>query len=168
MSRIIKAVGAGIGLATEAYAAKQKSQPSVPQSSSSAAAPEYCENDDNSDQDEIPEKVKLQDDEVLLELDEAQPPAYTPETAIRDGVDQLVQNFQIQHPSIPATRPQQQLASPVILPQRRPENRQRGFIRAYAPSLDDCGIDQQTFLDFLDSFDKSIEVGFLVCLKIYA
>ncbi|KAJ8129872.1 hypothetical protein O1611_g3760 [Lasiodiplodia mahajangana] len=38
---------------------------------------------------------------------------------------------------------------------RRPKRRHRGFIRAYAPDLLDCGIDQQTFMTFLDELDKS-------------
>ncbi|KAJ4328935.1 hypothetical protein N0V84_000504 [Fusarium piperis] len=46
---------------------------------------------------------------------------------------------------------------PVILPQRRPKDRGRGFVRAYAPVLADVGIDQETFLDLIDSFNKSLE-----------
>lgn len=43
----------------------------------------------------------------------------------------------------------------VVLPQRRPKDRSRGFIRAYAPVLENCGIDQATWLSFLDTFQKS-------------
>jgi hypothetical protein len=49
------------------------------------------------------------------------------------------------------------LKYPVILPQRRPKRRYRGFVRAYAPDLEACGIDQPTFMAFLDEFDKSTE-----------
>ncbi|KAJ0167462.1 hypothetical protein CTA2_2505 [Colletotrichum tanaceti] len=49
------------------------------------------------------------------------------------------------------------LPLPVILPQRRPENRARGFLRAYAPLLADVGIDETTFLDFVDTFNKALE-----------
>ncbi|KAI0417749.1 hypothetical protein F5X98DRAFT_339460 [Xylaria grammica] len=51
--------------------------------------------------------------------------------------------------------PRGYLQYPVILPQRRPKRRHRGFIRAYAPDLHACGIDQQTFMAFLDELDKS-------------
>lgn len=51
--------------------------------------------------------------------------------------------------------PRGHLKYPVILPQRRPKKRHRGFIRAYAPDLLNCGIDQATFLAFLDELDKS-------------
>ena len=44
----------------------------------------------------------------------------------------------------------------VIIPQRRPKKRERGFIRAYAPDLMRCGIDQATFLAFLDGFNAAI------------
>ncbi|KAG7150176.1 Burnettramic acids biosynthesis cluster protein E like [Verticillium longisporum] len=33
----------------------------------------------------------------------------------------------------------------------------RGFVRAYAPVLNTAGIDQATFLDFVDTFNKSLE-----------
>ncbi|CAD0093616.1 unnamed protein product [Aureobasidium vineae] len=48
-----------------------------------------------------------------------------------------------------------QLTLPVIIPQRRPKDRSRGFIRAYSPVLQDAGIDQPTWLDFLDTLQKS-------------
>ncbi|OAL32366.1 hypothetical protein AYO22_00388 [Fonsecaea multimorphosa] len=47
------------------------------------------------------------------------------------------------------------LPLPVILPQRRPEARARGFIRAYAPDLAIKGIDQETFLDFIETFNSA-------------
>ncbi|KAI1733381.1 hypothetical protein F4680DRAFT_441904 [Xylaria scruposa] len=54
------------------------------------------------------------------------------------------------------TTPKGRLQHPVILPQRRPQRRHRGFIRAYAPDLEACGLDHQTFMAFLDEFDKSM------------
>ncbi|RAK83609.1 hypothetical protein BO79DRAFT_260052 [Aspergillus costaricaensis CBS 115574] len=44
---------------------------------------------------------------------------------------------------------------PVVLPQRRPKDRQRGFVRAYAPELEKFGIDQKMFLDYVDKANKS-------------
>lgn len=49
------------------------------------------------------------------------------------------------------------LQLPVVITQRRPKARTRGFIRAYAPALQDVGIDQATFLDFLDQLNKAVE-----------
>ena len=53
----------------------------------------------------------------------------------------------------------QPLPLPVILPQRRPKDRTRGFIRAYAPELAIKGVDQAMFLDFLQNFEKASEAS---------
>jgi hypothetical protein len=45
----------------------------------------------------------------------------------------------------------------VIIPQKRPEARTHGFIRVYSPALLDCGIDEPTFLEFLDNYAASIK-----------
>lgn len=58
---------------------------------------------------------------------------------------------ELQEPSAPVGRP----PLTVVLPQRRPGARARGFIRAYAPVLENCGIDQKMWLEFLDTFQKS-------------
>jgi hypothetical protein len=69
-------------------------------------------------------------------------------------------------PPIPATEPgpngethnvqgPSKLPLPVILPQRRPKARARGFIRAYAPDLAIKDIDQETFLDFIETFNQA-------------
>jgi len=55
--------------------------------------------------------------------------------------------------------PPRNLALPVILPQRRPKGRARGFIRAYSPVLMDCGIDQPMFIDFLDTFNQATQAS---------
>ena len=47
------------------------------------------------------------------------------------------------------------LALPVVLPQRRPKSRKRGFIRAYAPDLEHTGLDQETFLQFVEVFNNA-------------
>jgi hypothetical protein len=49
----------------------------------------------------------------------------------------------------PPPQPTQRIPCPVIIPQRRPRNKDRGFVRGYAPVLDDCGISQDVFLKFL-------------------
>ena len=44
------------------------------------------------------------------------------------------------------------LDQPIIVPQRRPGEKARGFVRAYAPVLADSGISQETFLSFIKNF----------------
>jgi hypothetical protein len=67
--------------------------------------------------------------------------------------------FMHRHP-LPETGPNpatdhSKLPLPVILPQRRPKARARGFIRAYAPDLAIKSIDQETFLDFIETFNQA-------------
>jgi hypothetical protein len=52
------------------------------------------------------------------------------------------------------------LPCPVVLPQRRPRTKARGFIRAYAPVLAGVGIGQDTWIDFLNQWDESSKVGY--------
>ena len=61
-------------------------------------------------------------------------------------------------PSSQPTLTPGRLQDPVIIPQRRPENKSRGWVLAYAPSLAACGIDQTTFLNFLHDFNHSSKV----------
>lgn len=63
--------------------------------------------------------------------------------------------FMARHP-LPANAGQHApLPMPVILPQRRPGERSRGFIRAYAPLLAQVGIDEATFMDFVTELNKA-------------
>lgn len=71
----------------------------------------------------------------------------------------LAENFIHEHPppaySLTAPAPARRLELPVVLTQRRPKARARGFVRAYAPILEDVGIDEPTFLDFVDQLNKA-------------
>lgn len=49
----------------------------------------------------------------------------------------------------PPSQPARRLPCPVIVPQRRPRNKDRGFVHAYAPVLQECGVGQDVFLKFL-------------------
>ena len=110
---------------------------------------------------------EIDEDEAYWELDEAialedrsstmldeEPKGDEP----KPDVHKLVQKFLTAHPapSQPLTGP---LECPVIIPQRRPHTKARGFVRAYAPALEDAGIDQDTWMEFLKLFHKSQQVG---------
>jgi hypothetical protein len=108
-------------------------------------------------------------DEVQEELQHSTPGLL--ETQERRGsperIDEegLAHRFAAEYPAPPSystiqeggatSRPQ--LSAPVVLPQRRPKNRDRGFIRAYAPALNECGIDQDMFIDFLNTAEKACQ-----------
>ena len=84
-------------------------------------------------------------------------------TAGEDGkkhyVDKIVTSFISHHPLPASPRKHGQLPCPVILPQRRPQTKSRGFVRAYAPVLEECGIDQAAFLEFLKAMHSSSKVS---------
>ena len=74
-------------------------------------------------------------------------------------VDRIVASFVGHHPPLSSSQRPNKLPCPVIVPQRRPRDKTRGFIRAYAPVLSECGIDQTTFLQSLETMDKVSKVG---------
>lgn len=109
-------------------------------------------------EDEDDDGMSEEGDEEQWELDEAIDPE-TPsaeEAPAAKTTSQLVDAFLRNHPSPPPSYDDAPaLPCPVIIPQRRPRDKKRGFVRAYAPVLEDCGIDQATFLDFLKLFHQS-------------
>ncbi|KAJ5126516.1 hypothetical protein N7448_007295 [Penicillium atrosanguineum] len=99
-------------------------------------------------------------------LDEAQEELAHPlkENVSKEPVDEarLANRFISAYPAPPPYTlhsPLPQLSAPVVLPQRRPKNRTRGFIRAYAPALGACGIDQAMFINFLDTAEKACQAS---------
>ena len=56
-------------------------------------------------------------------------------------------------------KPMQKLPLPVILPQRRPGTKVRGFVRAYSPILEESDISQDSFLGFLKFFNKAAQAS---------
>lgn len=215
MGPLVKLVGSGIGLASEALAARKESKenkqrarsPRPPAPSESSASsdpsnrppPEYSSLDpgsanyglvevanehearqlinqgkavpaDTSHETDEDDSEGVDDDEAYWELDEAtdpDPPAYSERGEIDDAkpesgeakpdVHKLLQKFLTTHPA--PTHAPGRLPCPVIIPQRRPRTKSRGFVRAYAPVLADCGIDQATFLEFLETFHKASQVN---------
>ncbi|KAM0717709.1 hypothetical protein Q7P37_007561 [Cladosporium fusiforme] len=102
-----------------------------------------------------------EEDEEAWELDEVaasnEPPSY--EDATNDDADALVRDVLAARSAADPNKPVGKLPLPVILPQRRPRIKSRGFVRAYSPVLEDVGIDQQTFLRFLKNFHTSSQAN---------
>ncbi|MCJ1237963.1 hypothetical protein MMC14_005950 [Varicellaria rhodocarpa] len=173
MSRLVKFVGSGIGLATEAVAARKARSPSTTQAQEgeTVAVESSRQTQGESNLPEYQERAQgdehlegeVENDENDWDLDDAAT-EYTSQrhdagtNRPESDVGEIIQTFVHDHPppAYTAERPGiGQLPFPVIVPQRRPQNKSRGFVRAYAPVLSDCGIDQKTFIDFLESFDKA-------------
>ena len=108
------------------------------------------ENADGELEDDLEDEWNLDDaqDEIIRESSEN-----GPVPTVGELEDTFLRNYPL--PKNDKRTPTGKLALPVALPQRRPKDRSRGFIRAYAPVLENCGIDQVTWLAFLDAFQKS-------------
>lgn len=199
MGRLVKLLGSGIGLASEAISARKSSNASrntdnAGEGSSRSAStpqgeapPQYVEVPDHTadeliaagkaipadakdphlyDHDEKTaheheedDSLSEEGDEEQWELDEAVPYPESHDDAPTEDINVLTDTFMRNHPP-PSYTPgprqvQGKLPCPVIIPQRRPRDKRRGFVRAYAPVLKDCGIDQETFLEFLKNFHES-------------
>lgn len=113
------------------------------------------------------EAAHFEDDEAMWELDEAaamQDPSATVLDEPQDDkekpdVRKLIQKFLTAHPAPSIAPPTKPLPYPVIIPQRRPHSKSRGFVQAYAPILESCGIDQATFMDFLTTLHKASQAS---------
>ncbi|KAI1615166.1 hypothetical protein EDD37DRAFT_649834 [Exophiala viscosa] len=68
--------------------------------------------------------------------------------------DAFIRRCPVPEKGVPARLP-----LPVVLPQRRPKDRSRGFIRAYAPDLAAKEIDQHMFLDFIETFNMASQAN---------
>ncbi|TVY43144.1 hypothetical protein LSUB1_G001312 [Lachnellula subtilissima] len=102
-----------------------------------------------------------EDDEEIWALDEEASPGTEMEDPAESSspieskaiADIFLKNHP--RPARPVAGARAQLPCAVIIPQRRSKDKKRGFVRAYAPVLADCGIDQTAFLDFVKSFQTA-------------
>ena len=71
----------------------------------------------------------------------------------------LAERFSQAYPLPSNESPLPELGCSVILCQRRPNYRKRGFVRAYAPVLATKGIDEECFLDFVETFNTASQAN---------
>ncbi|KAL2682861.1 hypothetical protein Neosp_007319 [[Neocosmospora] mangrovei] len=165
---IVKGIASGIGLASEgitSYKERRKASASSPSSENDAASirsiPTSTDVTVNGAYELSGETKARPEEDAQWELDEAQDellPQYEPPQETGTTSD-LGQDFFSRYPAPPYMENTSKLSQPVILPQRRPKTRRRGFIRAYAPALNDTGITQDMFLEFLETFHKSTQAS---------
>ncbi|KAI9698763.1 MAG: hypothetical protein M1836_003873 [Candelina mexicana] len=130
-------IGSGIGLAREAQAARRARTPSPSAAKHENTVEEGLyrsqgEPIDQKNDDKVYEEV-VENDEEEWDLDDAQPelaepPSYE-SSQQQMGIDEIVQSFTEQHP-LTHDAVRTELPCPVILPQRKLENKARGFVRA--------------------------------------
>ncbi|KAF5985796.1 hypothetical protein FCOIX_1911 [Fusarium coicis] len=73
--------------------------------------------------------------------------------------DSTLDSFLTSHSGLGVAPSPLRLRSPVVIPQRRPGNKERGFVEAYAPDLQAFGIDQETFLALIRSINKAAQAS---------
>ncbi|KAK5636278.1 hypothetical protein RRF57_011990 [Xylaria bambusicola] len=158
---IVRGIATGIGLAAEAYhhhkekkAQKAKEDGNDSSLMTQASAP--------GDPNAQPVTLSQQVDEAAWQLDDAQQEAMGVESASsdvpnEDQPEKPASTFLQRHATPPSLASiNQRLALPVVITQKRPGKRTRGFIRAYAPILNDVGINEATFLEFIDDLNKAV------------
>ena len=159
----VSGIAGGIGLASEGITAHKKRS-------------KDRKNARNTNEDDTPadeptgqmqnlglEETPAESTEQEWDLDDAQDELMPeqPEKQTLQDATQIVSSFVSDYPppAYTAEAGPARLPLPVILPQRRPKDRSRGFIRAYAPVLEVCGIDQPLFLEFLQTFEKASQAS---------
>lgn len=151
MGPVTKLLSTGIGMTKEFQAQRQRSKSPSP-------AVEAVEADARPVSDE--EEDELDTDQAQWELDDAQemaPPPYDSSAEDKNDADKILSRFLAAHPPPSSSQGRVALPLPVIIPQKRPGSKLHGFIHAYAPVLEDCGVDQKTWFEFLDGFGKAIK-----------
>lgn len=154
----VKGVAGGIGLASEsasAYKSRRKAKKDAEKYGE--APPPYREgyNERTSSEDDEEEQWEL--DEAQDELVGGSNPQRRPTQETEVLFDEFLRHYP--QPAYSERPTESRLPYPVVLPQRRPKDRSRGFVRAYAPVLENCGIDQTMFLDFLETFNEASQAS---------
>ena len=78
------------------------------------------------------------------------------------GDEQALYRFVEEHILPAADLPRKthnRLPCPVVIPQRRPGNKERGFVEAYAPMLEQFSIKQDEFINFVKATNKAVRAS---------
>ena len=158
---VSKIVGGAIGIGQEAYAHHKQSKEKQGETAKAQGArppPEEAQSPHDEPGDEYP--PAYDGDHEQWELDDAQHEEMKSDEDedLRD-TDKLIQRFFKNHPPTQQVIEHGDLELPVIIPQRRPSHKTRGFVRAYAPELQTVGIDERTFIEFIDGIGNAIKVS---------
>ncbi|GKZ91597.1 hypothetical protein AnigIFM59636_004232 [Aspergillus niger] len=159
---LVKGIASGIGLASESISAYKASRE---EKKAQAADSDNAVREATTEDAEVEHLINEQHEEEWV-LDEAQDElagdehrAYSePASGDIEGLAvSFLQNYPAPPPYTTPSPGSPRLSCPVVLPQRRPKSRKRGFIRAYAPVLEDFGIDKAMFLEFLETSNRACQ-----------
>lgn len=149
-------VTSGLGIAQE-YRADRKARAESQTNAQDEAHPSNQAQLPHSDTEGESEDDEAWAQELDAAQDERAAPSQTKEGS-NETVEEVADIFIRSQPPPPYSESESRpsLAQPVILPQRRPGMRTRGWVRGYAPILEGVGITQSAWLDFLEGFEKAI------------
>lgn len=160
MGIVVRALGASIGLASEAIHHSREKE------AKTSSAEEPNSDEATWDIDDMAERLNppayMEADPRARTLAVSADVADVPQPGDSDEVKahkekNLVRGLVRMAGPVPV--PPRRLEYPVILPQRRPGSKERGFVRAYAPDLADCGIRQDVFLRFLKDWQAASQAA---------
>ncbi|OJJ48054.1 hypothetical protein ASPZODRAFT_131696 [Penicilliopsis zonata CBS 506.65] len=130
------------------YNSRPPSYHTVDERDEAASYDSYDENEAAWELDEMGESMRPENESDALTPTAATTSAFDLESVNGDPTLALVQMAGLMPNPVP------KLPVPVIIPQRRPGNKDRGFVRAYAPVLEESGIGPDVFMQFLDTLDQ--------------
>jgi len=157
----VQTIAAGIGLASESYhryKEKKKAEKAEKAEKESPRSSEPGPDEDETAHDSEPAELG-QVDEAAWDLDDAQCEVIEEhrDHITVEELPKLASDFIARHPHTGSPIATNHLALPVVITQRRPKTRARGFVRAYAPLLEEVDLSQAVFLDFLDKLNLAIQ-----------
>ncbi|KAL5119442.1 hypothetical protein ACEQ8H_002712 [Pleosporales sp. CAS-2024a] len=159
---INRGISTGIGLAGEKYHDHKERKIALAQQEEKSRDTQTTELVNPVD----PGSETTSDEQIWALDDVSDPPNHeTLEAQHRPGADRTISD--LVHSVVAARDAHEQvieaptisLPYPVIIPQRRPGSKARGWVRAYPPDLDAVGVDQGTFLQFLQNFEDAQEAS---------
>ncbi|PYH30616.1 uncharacterized protein BO87DRAFT_366698 [Aspergillus neoniger CBS 115656] len=161
-ANLVKGIASGIGLASESISAYKASREE--KKANASDTDNTVREATTGDADEVEHLINEQHEEEWV-LDEAQDELAGDEHCAESepaggDIEGLAVSFLQNYPAPPPYAPTSdlpRLSCPVVLPQRRPKSRKRGFIRAYAPALEGFGVDKTMFLDFLETSNRACQ-----------
>lgn len=111
------------------------------------------------DTDEEDQHLDEQAHELGQSLESRLPQPPKVDKSAPDSIKELVRTFIEAFPPPEEGTEVPKISMPIILPQRRPGSRLRGFVHAYAPVLEEAGITMEAFMSFHNWLDQSFRVS---------
>ncbi|PVI03191.1 hypothetical protein DM02DRAFT_612426 [Periconia macrospinosa] len=167
IAAVVKGISAGVGAAGEKYHDRKERKAALAAQEASSSMRSGSEAP-NSLVNTAEPGAETADDERIWILDEATgpPPSYDSQNfdqrpVLERTISELTSNILAltYQPDTPETAAPSRLPYPIIIPQRRPGTKARGFARAYPPDLEAFGIDQDAFLQIFQNFDEASQAS---------